>query len=461
MLIIQFLQGRSRQQNSQNPQIQEPSKGRFIAGQIHKTIQHFFPDLFSRIERITDPRQRRDYSVSELVMAAIGMFILRQGSRNEMNLSRKEQRFRRNYQQLFKVRLPHMDTVDALLRELDEKELERLKTSLVSALIEKKVLNKWRLLGRSYVISVDATHVSTYQSDYCGECTWKTVNKGKNGERRVYFHYVLEAKLVTSSGLSISVGTEWIANSGKEYDKQDCELRAFARLAAKLKASFPRLPICITGDGLYPNATVFGICEQYGWDYIITFKDTCLTSVWEEIGLLPEGVKMKSRKQIADKSTLTTKSYQWINGLEYGKSTLNWVEACIETTQIRTGEIQTTRFVHITNLPLESINIAEISEAGRMRWKIENEGFNAQKNQGYELGHKFSEVSYPALKNYYQCMQIAHMINQFVQHSTTVADLQKQCKTLTIKFLWRRLISFLDDGLLESLQKRRSQIRLA
>ena len=64
-----------------------------------------------------------------------------------------------------------------------------------------------------------------------------------------------------------------------------------------------------------------------------------------------------------------------------------------------------------------------------MRWKIENQGFNDQKNQGYQLGHKFSETSFNALQNYYQCLQIAHLINQLVIHSTTVNELLKQDKT--------------------------------
>jgi len=44
---------------------------------------------------------------------------------------------------------------------------------------------------------------------------------------------------------------------------------------------------------------------------------------------------------------------------------------------------------------------------------MENQGFNAQKNQGYGLLHKFSRVSPVATCNYYQCLQIAHMIDQY------------------------------------------------
>lgn len=49
-----------------------------------------------------------------------------------------------------------------------------------------------------------------------------------------------------------------------------------------------------------------------------------------------------------------------------------------------------------------------------MRWKIENEGFNAQKKYGYSLGHLYSK-NYQALKNHYYLLQIGHMISQCME----------------------------------------------
>ena len=43
----------------------------------------------------------------------------------------------------------------------------------------------------------------------------------------------------TSPNLRIALVTEWIINEA-EYDKQDCETKAFKRLAPKLKAYFPK-----------------------------------------------------------------------------------------------------------------------------------------------------------------------------------------------------------------------------
>jgi hypothetical protein len=352
-----------------------------------------------------------------------------------------------------------MDTVEQLLRTLEPGELDRLKARLVGALIEKKVLSRFRVGGK-YIIAIDATHVATYSQDYCGECVYKTL--GKEGKKRkVWFHYVLEAKLVTSSGLSISLASEWISNSGAEYDKQDCELKAFGRLSKKIKSLFPRLPICIAGDGLYPNATVFEICRQNGWDFNLTFKDGNLPSVWQEVELLGQSPHRQLVVRKYNKTEQVEESYRWTNGIDYNGYLLNWVEARIATTDIETGEVRVNRFVHITSMPVDAETVQPVSKAGRMRWKIENEGFNVQKNMGYELGHKYSEASFIALQNYYQCLQIAHLINQLVIHSSEVDALLKSGKKLTIKYLWRKLWAFMTESQLETLQKRRCQIRLA
>ncbi len=111
---------------------------------------------------------------------------------------------------------------------------------------------------------------------------------------------------------------------------------------------------------------------------------------------------------------------------------MNWYE-CKE----QIGD-QTTRFVYLSSLKADYYNIIELTEAGRMRSNIENEGFDIQKNHGYNLGHKYSRISMTAMKNYYQCMQIAHMINQLFELSSLFMPLLKG--KITIKYLWNYML---------------------
>ena len=72
-------------------------------------------------------------------------------------------------------------------------------------------------------------------------------------------------------------------------------------------------------------------------------------------------------------------------------------------------------------------------------------------------------MSWQAAKNYYQCLQIGHLINQLTILSTTFQAHRQG--PITYQHLWTCLIAFLlegdfSQGLLDALRPRRLQIRL-
>ena len=393
---------------------------------LRRTIQHFIPDLYDRLDRITDHRKRHDYTMTEILLGALFMFICKQDSRNAANNDGANSTFVANYETLFGKRLPHMDTVDEVLRAVDNDEIEYLKSALIALLIEKKVFGKFRLLDTFYRVAVDATGVMNVSEGHCPHCLHKT---SKNGIV-TYFHNILEAKLITPNGFAMSLASEWIENPN-EYDKQDCELKAFKRLAMKLKAFYPRLPICILGDGLYPNAPFFDICKTNNWRFVVTLKDASLKSLWEEIDLElltnSKNIKFSSQPQ-----RNISQTYRWLAGLTYQEHNLSWVE-CVEERDSKVN-----RFVYLTDIESSFDNVMELVTSGRMRFKIENEGFNTLKNGGYNLSHKFSRVSSVAMKNYVSLMQIAHLINQLYELSTLTKKLLIGKETL--KSIWKAFI---------------------
>jgi hypothetical protein len=274
------------------------NKGKNIVFSLHKTIIHNFPDLYERMRKLEDYRKNSHYELAELITACIAMFIFKKGSRNAMNNERENKRFKKNYERIFKMRLPHMDTVDEVMRQINETELENLKTELVKSLIMRKVFYKFRFFGKYYRVAVDGSHVMNVKEGHCEHCQKRT---SKKSGKTTYFHNVLEAKLVCANGFSISLATEWIENPDEDYNKQDCEQKAFIRLAQKLKQAYPRLPICIVADALYPNQSFFRICRDNDWCWVVTFKDGNLPSVWEEVlglqKIIHENIRYKEQKQ--------------------------------------------------------------------------------------------------------------------------------------------------------------------
>ena len=131
--------------------------GRNIVFHLFKTITHFFPNLIERIQQIEDCRKKSDYELVELIMACIYMSIFKADSRNAFNNERQEGNFKDNYEKIFKMRLPHMDTADNVMRRINPDELQQLKTDLIRTLLEKKIFHKFRLFKRFFVIAVDGT----------------------------------------------------------------------------------------------------------------------------------------------------------------------------------------------------------------------------------------------------------------------------------------------------------------
>jgi hypothetical protein len=402
-------------------------------------ISRYLPELFDKFAKLPEKRKRVEYSMAEILTGALFMFVFKETSRNAYNNDRREAIFRKNFYRCFRMNLPHADAAEDVLRELEPLQLEILKAHLVSALIEQKVFRKFRLFKKYYMVAVDATGMATFQERHCDQCLTKT---SKNGVIR-YYHYVLEAKLITSTGLAISLASEFIENpAGGVYHKQDCEQKAFVRLAAKIKKYFPRLPICILADSLYPNNTVFDICQNNGWQFIINLKEDCLKTFNREVSLLKDTAKKRNVYR-ANKTSRTTLEYAYLNEIEYGKRHFSWVE-CIETIVHTNGDPPSVqRFTYITNIEQSHEAVVATADSGRLRWKVENEGFNTQKNLGYELEHKFSRKSYTAMQNYYQLLQIAHMINQFVERTKEVVQLMKEHSKQTIVDLWKKLIAYM------------------
>ena len=392
-------------------------------------IKRHFPELRDDLKLLPDYRHRPQYEVDELIMSVLVMFLFKRGSRNNADNSRGKINYKKNIQQIFQFSLPDLDTANGLMVQLDVQHLENIKKKIVSILLSRKVLNKYKLFDLHHNVTVDGTGVHSYKYEPYPECPYKT---SKNGTK-TWTAYVLEAKIVCSNGFSISISTEWVKNPvNKDFDKQDCEQKAFVRLAKKLKKDFPRLPICITADGLYPNNTVFNICKNNDWKYIITIKEGNLKSVWEEIAFSNlVDAKIENTLATMKPNMRITEEYKGFQHIDYQKHSINVVETIIKSKSIKTEEkAEVLKFAHVTNLELSKSNLKEISTAGRLRWKIENEGFNEQKNSGYNLKHKYSRKSFIATQNYYQCLQIAHIINQLSHKSTVIRELIKGHDTI-------------------------------
>ncbi len=303
------------------------------------------------------------------------MFIFRLGSRRQIKYQLCENGpSQAKMETWFDVpTIPHGDTLNYGFKRLQPEEVQEVVCRLVEGLIRKKVLYRWRLFD-NFMVAVDGTGMLTFGERHCPYCL---TQKLKNGETR-YYHPVLEAKLVTANGFAFSMMTEFIENRDPQASKQDCELKAFYRLAERLKQRFPRLPICLLLDGLFAGGPTFQLCEDYNWRYIIVLQDKDLVNVHRSYHTVLPHVPENHKRVLLGPQREIVQDYRWVNRIAYQDSqdrlhNLNMI-VCRETKPDRHQELSTTTFKWLTNFIPTHNNVDTLAnQGGRFRWKIENE----------------------------------------------------------------------------------------
>lgn len=356
------------------------------------TTTHFFGPPARYLAGVEDPRAPAKvvYPLPCLLFTGLLMFLCQLAARRQIALKfRDNAPSAANFARLFGVaRAPHGDTLNYAFKNIAPQQVQECVTRLVETLIRKKVLERYRLLDQYYVVALDGTGIYSFAQRHCEHCLTRT----HNGQT-TYYHYVLEAKLITWDGFSFSLMSEFIENPQANPTKQDCELKAFHRLAARLKKRFPRLPICLSLDGLFACGPVFLRCHDYHWRYVIVLKEEGLPSVYQEFVGLAKLQPQEKLKERLLKPVELKRSFRWVNGIEYRDSKelehlLNVIE--LHETKAQDGQPQTTRFMWLTNLSINQSNLRAVAQnAGRDRWKIENQGFNSQKQGGFALEHLY------------------------------------------------------------------------
>ena len=77
-------------------------------------------------------------------------------------------------------------------------------------------------------------------------------------------------------------------------------------------------------------------------------------------------------------------------------------------------------------------NVARVADhGGRVRFKIENEGFNIQKDSGLNLEHAY-RMGPDAMKCFYYLLQIAHLFLQMLEMGSLLRPLARHCDSTPI-----------------------------
>lgn len=341
-------------------------KNKNLLVEIVKIINKYLPQLSYIIDNLTDKRNKSyiKYNMRTIIFTRLFDLICGITTMNGMTRTFNIENTIKNLSVICKQNfneIPNWQTIQDVLEDLDIEEIRNIRKYIVKTLIRSKMFDKYRYNGYFQVL-VDATGVTCCDYNLNGNC----IEKKYKSEKTKYYKYVLEAKIVVGK-IVISLDSEWIENSIIKSDKQkqDCEINAFKRMAPRIKKDrLKQIFNDFEDDLAYENETT----EK---NYFLSTK-----------------IKYKTHK-------LNAVRYQ-----EYQKEKL-------------------VTFNYITNLKTNNHNIKNIIKMGRSRWKIENEGFNEQKNGTFCISHLCSRNE-TALKIHYYLIQIAHIIRQLLEVGSIV-----------------------------------------
>jgi len=393
------------------------SMGDSIA-KIMKVMLRLLKPLVGDLPDYRDQR-RVTYPKESLFLYGVMMFAMLAETRREANRFMTEPFMQANLKAVIPGldAVAHNDTLMKFLLRIGAIGAEVIQ-KIYHALIKKLLRNKeFRRLAGNLTILVDGSGKGSKDWKYSDKALHRKTTNGK-----VWMTYVLHSVLVLENGMVIPLCTEFLENDGGEFDKQDCETKAWSRMAPKLHKLVGDGATVIL-DGLYASGPIITQCMQYAWEYIITLKDGSMPSVADEAHRLMKynrsdsvATELDGRQQVIewanDVEFMVSQNRTYI-GLHIVRMEESWTE--FHTATGKNPEQKKATYQWISSRPLNERNAQGICMLGRKRWLVEN-NFKTEKHDGYGFGHYFS-LDWDVNKAYHYFMNIGHFVNVMILSS--------------------------------------------
>mgnify|MGYP005770111617 FL=1 len=412
-----------------------------------KTIFHYVPELLKYIDEISEPRKRYNYSMKYLIMSEMLMFLSEGKSQRFTETAFENTKYMENMSNIIQEKvenIPDAEIYTNVFSRIEKEEIEKLQYKINYQMIRNKTYEDSKILGK-YNLVLDATRFQ--KAHYEISKDW--LNETKEGKTTWYLS-MLELKLVANN-MAISIMNEMIKNEDKNKEneteeemknksieeiKQDCELNASKRILPRFRKTYPRLPVRIIGDSLYPSIGLIELCKEEKIEYIFVLKDKRIPTLLTEFLTLvsmPEG--NREIMETKDKIILTL----WENSIDYKGKKVNVIRQITKNKETE----KYSKWMWITNREITRKNLYKIIYCAKLRDYIENQGFKEQKvTSGVDLEHVYSK-DIKAIKVIYTIIQITHLILQIIEHSDICGNFKQ--KYGSVKVFRRKFYAHLTE----------------
>lgn len=416
-----------------------------------KTLFHYVPEILKYIDEIKDPRKRDYYSMKYLIMSEMLMFLSEGRSQRFTETAYTNTNYLENISKIIKeevTKIPDAEIYTDVFSRIEKEEIEKLQKKINYRMIRNKTYESEKVLGK-YNCLLDGSRFQ--KAHYKVNPEWLSqTNEGKT----TWYIAMLELKLVAKQ-MAISLMSEIIKNEDKKIEnetdeevakksddklKQDCELNASKRLLPEFRKQYPRLPVRIIADSLYPSVELMKICEELAFEYIFVLKDKKIPTLTKELLALvsmPEGNRQMSE---TEKHIVLT---MWANKIDYQGLKTNIIRQIKKNKE--TGEYAI--WMWMTNREVTQKNLHKIIYCAKLRDYIENQGFKEQKiTSGIDLEHVYSK-NVKAIRVIYTIIQITHLILQIIEHSNICGKFKE--KYGSVKVFRRKFFAHLTERFID------------
>jgi hypothetical protein len=353
---------------------------------LRKTINKF-KDI---AKHITDKRSQKHqiYTIEDIFMSAFAVFFIQSSSWLSFQRNMQEEKGKDNAKALFGIdKIPTDNHIRDVLDGVNVKELKPFFDYTHTLMIKSNIIDQYKHINNSLLVLLNRTYYHSSSKIHCSCCQTR---KDENDNIH-YYHSAITPVIAHPNQKSVlSLFPEIITNKDGN-EKQDCEINASKRFLNRQDIILNRYPIILLGDDLYSKEPFIKEVKNKKHNFIFVCKRNSHKSIYEYVDMVDnlntiDTIQITQRNKSNKKITYT---YRFLNKIPLTKKQnsieVNWCDVVV--TDENNKKIYSNSF--ITDLIIDEFNIQKIVEAGRCRWKIENENNNTLKRQGYHLEHNF------------------------------------------------------------------------
>lgn len=346
--------------------------------------------LQRRVEQLPDERTGHNtrYRMQDAALGAFGLFFTQSPSFLEYQRRLQASKGRDNAQTLFGVQqIPCDNQIRTLLDPIAPSHFDPIFLEVFERLDQHHLFDNFRVLGDQLLVALAGTTYFSSQAIHCPNCLTRQLSNGQT----LYYHPAITPVVVCPRRSQvIALPPEYIMPQDG-HDKQDCEQMAGKRWMHHHAHAIAPHHVTLLGDDLYSKQPFCTLALEKGFNFILVCKPDSHPKLYERVAFWQtnDGIAVCESRHWNGRFTEVS-LYRSLNDvlLLDGKDALsvNWFE--ITVVNATTGE-QLYHNSFITNHRITAENVAEAAQAGRGRWKIENENNNVLKTKGYHVEHNF------------------------------------------------------------------------